>query len=72
MEAKVEITKHGEQIITCGDCTIVGDELFIYGNELDISPRLLDELYAVLHARHLAQHYDKTIMSRIGKAVNHE
>lgn len=32
----------------------------------------LDALYAVLHARHVAQQYDKSIMSRIGKAVNHE
>jgi hypothetical protein len=29
----------------------------------------LDDLYAVLHARHIAQHYDSELMARIEKAV---
>ncbi len=29
----------------------------------------LDDLYAVLHARHMAQHYDSEIIARIEKAV---
>jgi len=29
----------------------------------------LDDLYAVLHARHVAQHYDSELMARIEKAV---
>jgi len=29
----------------------------------------LDDLYAVLHARHMAQHYNSEIIKRIGDAV---
>jgi len=29
----------------------------------------MDDLYAVLHARHVAQHYDSELMARIEKAV---
>lgn len=68
MEAKVEIVE-GVQFITCGSCKQVEDELWMWDEPIMTGAKNLDEIYAVLHARHLAQHYDKSIMSRIEKAV---
>jgi len=44
-------------------CIIHPDVVFI------ACESLLDDLYAVLHARHIAQHYNSEIIKRIGDAV---
>ena len=44
-------------------CIIHPDVVFI------ACESLLDDLYAVLHARHMAQHYDSELIARIEKAV---
>lgn len=40
-----------------------------YFKPVELDNNQLDDLYAVLHARALSQQYDKSIMSRIEKAV---
>lgn len=58
----------------CGECTWTPnvDMLIIDSPHNDISfvgNTLLDDLYAVLHARHMAQAYDKTYLSKVEKAA---
>jgi len=58
----------------CGECTWSPktDMLIIDSPHNDISfvgNTLLDDLYAVLHARHMAQAVDKTYLAKIEQAV---
>jgi len=73
-EATIE-TIEGTQFIKCGEVTYCerenGSSLIWFSDweHLQISSKLTDDLYAVLHARHVAQHYNAEIIKRIGDAV---
>ena len=68
-EATIEKRKDGTNLIICGTWSLAGNALLYCGKNVYPSDSDLDDLYAVLHARHVAQHYDSEIMKRIGEAV---
>lgn len=72
MEAKIEVI-NGHNVIRTEHWSLTEDNnLLRTSAHFKLDDNDLDELYAVLHARHVAQQYDKTIISRIEKAVRNE
>lgn len=68
-EATIEIVD-GEQRITCGPYMFRKGGLYKNWFHLrEFKAEDMDELYAVLHARNMAQHYDADIMKRLERAV---
>lgn len=68
-------------VIECGNFKIEGNFLFqrldgmwwsvLWDNDLENLHRF-DDLYAVLHARHMAQGYDKTYLAKVAQAMKDE
>jgi len=73
-EATIEMVD-GIQVIRCGNFRLEGKWLTGYVRDgswhatISLTDKYLDDLYAVLHARHMAQHYDSELIARIEKAV---
>ena len=67
-----EATIDENGVIECGKFMYVDGWLcskYESGYNQIIPEYFLDDLYAVLHARHIAQHYNSELMARIEKAV---
>ena len=72
-EATIETNEFGVTRIECGHFML--EDGYLYSKyehgyiPIHMPADYLDDLYAVLHARHVAQHYDSEIIKRIEKAV---
>lgn len=63
--------ENGEPVYEAGAFRLKGLDLYKnWYRVVSFTQEDFDDLYAVLHARHLAQHYDATLMKRISNAVD--
>ena len=65
-----EATIDENGVIECGAWSFNGQALLYVGKSIYPTDADLDDLYAVLHARHMAQAYDKTYLDKIQKIAD--